>query len=133
LALGLQYLLLQHGGLFTLGVNSCVITAPALAAAAVFASLRRWSGWRQPWFRILLVAVSSLAWTLSLVASVTLLVANFGSRQPVDIIPAVTAVCHPAAWIGSLALAALAVWFERRLENRPEFPLGMLLGELTVL
>ena len=33
----------------------------------------------------------------------------------------------------ALALAAAAVWLERRLENRPEFPLGLLLGELTVL
>src|SRR3954471_8176481 len=72
-ALLLQYLLLQHGGLYTLGVNSCVMTAPALAAWAVFAGLRRWSGWRRPWFRTLLVAASSLAWTLSCVYSVTLL------------------------------------------------------------
>jgi cobalt/nickel transport system permease protein len=30
-------------------------------------------------------------------------------------------------------LAALAAWAERRLENAPEFPLGLVVGELAVL
>ena len=130
----LQYLLLQHGGLYTLGVNSVVMTVPALAAWGLFAAVRRWSEWRQPWFRTVLVVVSSLAWTLSCVYSVTLLVSNFGSSlEDVDFSQANAVTFHPLVLAGALAVAIGAVWLERQLENRPEFPLGLLLGALTVL
>ncbi len=132
-ALLLQYLLLQHGGLYTLGVNSVVMTAPALAAGAAFAGLRRWRGWRTAWCRTLLVAVSSLAWTLSCVFSVALLVSNLGTLENVDTTAATAVTLHPLTLAVALLLAAGSVWLERRLENRPEFPLGLLLGELTVL
>src|SRR5207248_1738457 len=33
----------------------------------------------------------------------------------------------------ALVLALLAVWVERRSENAPEFPIGLLLGQTTVL
>src|SRR4051812_20489571 len=46
IALLLQCLLLQHGGLYALGVNSCVMTLPALAAGGLFAAVGRWPGWR---------------------------------------------------------------------------------------
>lgn len=126
-ALLLQCLLLQHGGLFALGVNSCVMTLPALAAWALFAGLRRWPGWRQPWCRTLLVTVSSLVWTLSCVYSVTLLLTALDLSLADDVL------FHPTTLTGALVLSWGAVWLERRLENRPEFPLGLLLGELTVL
>ena len=38
--LALQFLLLSHGGLTTLGLNTCVIALPAVAAGAVFPLLR---------------------------------------------------------------------------------------------
>ncbi len=37
----LQYLLLAHGGLTTLGLNACIIGLPALAAGALFPVLRK--------------------------------------------------------------------------------------------
>jgi cobalt/nickel transport system permease protein len=37
----LQYLLLSHGGLTTLGINACVIAVPAVAAGLLFPLLRR--------------------------------------------------------------------------------------------
>lgn len=39
--LGLQYLLLQHGGLTTIGINTCIVGVPALAAGALYPVLRR--------------------------------------------------------------------------------------------
>ncbi len=46
----------------------------------------------------------------------------------------------PRAWfftrspfLAALAVALLAAWSERRLENAPEFPLGLLVGELSVI
>lgn len=39
--LALQYLLLAHGGLTTLGVNTCVIALPAVAAGVAYPLLRR--------------------------------------------------------------------------------------------
>lgn len=45
MGLVLQAVLLGHGGFTTIGVNACVMTLPALLAAALFAALRR-----LPWF-----------------------------------------------------------------------------------
>lgn len=39
--LGLQYLLLSHGGLTTLGINTCIVALPALAAGALYPLFRR--------------------------------------------------------------------------------------------
>jgi len=39
--LALQYLLLAHGGLTTLGLNACIIGLPAVAAGLLFPLLRR--------------------------------------------------------------------------------------------
>lgn len=45
IGLTLQALLLGHGGFTTIGINACVMTLPALLAAALFAGIRR-----LPWF-----------------------------------------------------------------------------------
>lgn len=39
--LALQYLLLAHGGLTTLGINTCIVGLPALAVGALYQPLRR--------------------------------------------------------------------------------------------
>src|SRR5438552_1755408 len=72
----LQVVLFQHGGYSTLGINSCVMTIPALLAGTLFRVLRRLPWTDQPWFRGCLVAICTAAWTLSLVYSVTLLCSN---------------------------------------------------------
>lgn len=41
IGLGLQYLLLQHGGLSTLGINTCIVAVPALVAGGLYPVLRR--------------------------------------------------------------------------------------------
>src|SRR5262249_10509395 len=40
---------------------------------------------------------------------------------------------HPLTLTAAVGLALLAAWGERRLGNAPEFPLGLLIGELAVL
>src|SRR5262245_54660601 len=53
----LQAALFGHGGFTTLGVNSCVMILPALAAWLLFAALHRLPWLTRPWFRGLLVTV----------------------------------------------------------------------------
>lgn len=127
----LQAVLIGHGGFTTLGVNSCVLVVPALLAWQVFAVLQRIAWVRQPWFRAGLVAVCTLAWTLSLVYSLALLLG--GGLEVTETAWAGSCTLHPVVLAGALALAGLAAWAERRLENAPEFPLGLLIGEMTVL
>jgi cobalt/nickel transport system permease protein len=130
----LQYLLLQHGGISTLGVNSCVLTLPALGAWLLFRALNRAAWLRRPWFRALLVGFCGLTWLLSLVYSVALLVTNpLRQASDLDTAWADTVTFHPATLAAALLVTATAVRAERRLENAPEFALGLLIGELTVL
>ena len=130
----LQYLLVQHGGISTLGVNSCVMALPALGACALFRLLNHLPWLRRPWFRSLLVGVCSLTWLLSLVYSVTLLVTNpLRQASAVDTAWADYLTFHPAVLAGALLAAGAVVIVERRLENAPEFALGLLIGEMTVL
>jgi cobalt/nickel transport system permease protein len=41
IGLTMQYFLLQHGGLTTIGINACMVCLPALAAGALYPVLRR--------------------------------------------------------------------------------------------
>jgi cobalt/nickel transport system permease protein len=130
----LQAALIGHGGFLALGVNSCIMVLPALLAWQLFALLRRVPWVRQPWFRSVLVGVSTLVWTLSLVYSVTLLLGNGLSQLPrPDTTWADYLTFHPLTLAAALAVAAVAAWAERRLENAPEFPVGLLVGEVSVL
>src|SRR6516164_704313 len=72
----LQAVLFSHGGFYSLGVNSVVMGVPALLAGLLFAGLRRLPWLRRPWLRAALVAGSVLAFGLSLIHAVTLLVTN---------------------------------------------------------
>jgi cobalt/nickel transport system permease protein len=133
-ALFLQAALIGHGAFSTLGVNTCVMALPALAAAGLFASLRRIPALQRSWGRGLLVAGCVGVWAWSLLVGVELLLA--GGHRPLDDL-----LTHPGGWwsLHPLTLAALAALggaaarWERRLENAPDFPLGLLVGELTVL
>lgn len=130
----LQAALMRHGGFTTLGINSCVMVLPALAAGQLFALLRRVPWVRSTWFRAALVALSTLLWILSLLYSVILFVSNFhGDLTRPDTTAANAWTFHPAVLAGAVLLSILAAWVERRMENSPEFPVGLLIGELTVL
>lgn len=135
LAVTLQAVLFGHGGFSAVGVNSCVMTAPALAAGLLFGGLRRSPLARLPGWREGLVTVSAFCWLLALVFSVAVL-AHRQARSPsggLDLTPAVELTFHPATGAAALLVAALVAWFERRAESAPEFPLGLLVGGLTVL
>jgi cobalt/nickel transport system permease protein len=134
LGLVLQAALLGHGGLGSLGVNSCIMVVPALLAWQLFALLRRVPWLRRRWFRSSLVCLSALAWTLSLVYSVGLLVGGWESSfRVLDLAGAAALTLQPVTLAAAVALALLAAWGERRLENAPEFPVGLLIGEVAVL
>jgi cobalt/nickel transport system permease protein len=130
----LQAALFQHGGFWSLGVNSVVMGLPALLAWLMFAGLRRLPWLRRPGFRAGLVAGSVLAFGLSLVYAVVLLVTNNPKQlADADLSWANRVTFHPATLAAAVALAGLAAWVERRLENAPEFPLGLVVGESAVL
>jgi cobalt/nickel transport system permease protein len=134
LGLFLQAVLLGHGGLTTLGVNTCVLTVPALLAGAMFAELHRIGWTRRPALRTLLVGAGTLAGALGLVFGVVLVASNPWSRLLApELGPALAAIRHPAILGGALAFALLAAWAERRSEGPPEFALGFLVGVASVL
>ena len=56
---GLQAVLLGHGGFTTVGVNTCVMAIPALLAGWLFAGLQRVSWLRHPWVRAGVVAAGA--------------------------------------------------------------------------
>jgi cobalt/nickel transport system permease protein len=129
----LQAILFQHGALSTLGANVCVMTPPALLSWLLFRGLCRIAWFRHGWFRAGLVLVSALAFVLSGVYAVTLLVTNWGSEvTAIDLIWANDVTFHPAVLAAALILGLLAAWLESRLGHTAEFPLGLLIGELSV-
>jgi len=130
----LQAALLQHGGFSMLGINSCIMTIPALIAWQLFRLLQKIPWVRQRAFRAGLVMVSMLMWTLSLVYSLALLAGNYaGSLSTLQTAGANQLTFHPLVIAGCLGIAGAAAWLEPRLGNAPEFSLGLLIGELAVL
>jgi cobalt/nickel transport system permease protein len=124
MGLVLQAVLLQHGGLTTLGINCCVMALPAILAWQMFVFLERLSSWRSPAARGALVTTAAIAWSLSLIYGL-LGFTNFLQRLSW---PAVLVILGLV-----LAPAALIARAERRLGNAPEFALGLLVGEIAVL
>lgn len=126
--LTLQAALLHHGGFEALGVNSVVMTLPALAAGCLFGLLRNRD--HAPW----LVALSILSGVFSVAFSIALLVTNPpGAGTEFDLEPASALVLHPGFLAGALLLAALGGYFARRQGLSSEYALGLLVGHVTVL
>jgi ABC-type Co2+ transport system permease subunit len=130
-ALVLQAALLGHGGFSTIGINTCIMALPALAAGPLFGGLRRLPGARRVWFRAGLVGISALVLMLSLVNSTILLSTEFAGGMNTTLANEVT--FHPLTLMAFGVLAVIAAVLERRLDHTPEFPLGLLVGELSVL
>jgi cobalt/nickel transport system permease protein len=127
LAVALQMVLLGHGGFTTVGVNACVLTLPALLAGSLFGLLHRVRWVRHPWFRAGLVVAGALPWMLSLVFSVALVSLNLSVPRAGQV------TFHPVTLAAVGLLALFLTRAERRLDNAPEFPLGLLIGVLAVL
>ncbi|MBI2805503.1 MAG: cobalt transporter CbiM [Planctomycetes bacterium] len=130
----LQVLLMQHGGYLTLGVNTCVMSVPALLAYFFFQALHRLDALRAPFGRGLLVGVGAFIWFLCGVYSLTLVSnASLRSLEASAIELANARLLNPWFLLSALTFAIGAILIERRLENTPEFPLGFLIGLLSVL
>jgi ABC-type Co2+ transport system permease subunit len=141
----LQAALIPHGGFSTIGVNTCTQAIPALFVGWLFGLLHQ-VRWRQhSWFRALLVGASAFLWGGALLFGIVLLANNsLGSAlaarsdaglvfAPANWQPAWDLLRRPETLCGLSAFAALCAYFERRMENAPEFPLGLLVGVLAVL
>lgn len=135
IGLFLQAALLAHGGFSSLGVNSCIITIPALAAGWIVAALRRTPWVEAPWFRGALVFVSFVLWAVCADFALGSLAGHRtgdGTGSPVRLTEQLA--LNPAVVVVLMGIAgAIAVWGECRMENAPEFPLGLLAGTVAVL
>jgi len=132
--LTLQALLIGHGGILTIGINSCILTLPALSAGWLFAFLHRVSWSRHQWFRTVLVGGSTLVWTLTLVfAAVVVFTNRLVLAHLPNLEPALKTLTQPLVLVSAGLLAIGAVWAERRLNQPPEFALGLLIGASSVL
>ena len=130
----LQVLLFQHGGYWTLGVNTCVMTIPALLCFGLYRMLHRIPWIHSPVSRSLLVGVGAAIWFMSGVYSLSLLLnTSLTKLDEVALYVANMRLLDPWIGGGAILFAVVAVALERRLENAPEFPLGFLVGELSVL
>lgn len=132
----MQALLLAHGGMSAVGVTSFIQVVPALLAWQLFNALRLAPGIGRPWFRSALVGLSVLAALLSLAFSWSLLWEYHQDREAGiegAVVKARELTSQPLLLAAAGLLAALGAGLESRLKNAPEFPLGLLVGELTVL
>jgi cobalt/nickel transport system permease protein len=149
----LQALLLGHGGVVALGVNCCVMLAPALLARPTYFAIQRLPWLHRRWFRDVLVGAGSFAWLICLIASLLLLLVAtpaFGTLREAftslarlspwplpseDAARAWTAyvLFHPLTVLVCALVSVGAVRIDRRLENDETFLVGLLLGQFTVL
>jgi cobalt/nickel transport system permease protein len=127
-----QYAFLGHGGLGTLGVNTCVLTIPALATAGLFRLLDRPAVSESGFGRGALVFASAFLMFGSLAATAQAILDRIAGRTLADTIQALW-VGRPIGLIGLVVVSALVAVAERRWEDRPGFPLGCLLGIVSVL
>ncbi len=123
--LSLQAALFGHGGFSSLGVNSVILSIPAMAAAAVYLGLRAVPWAKLPVARFVLVALSVFAWATVAVGAALFM---FGVQ-----LTSADAGVHVGVLLSLLAFGAAAAWGERRIETAPEFPIGLCVGELAVL
>ncbi len=133
-ALFLQVLLIGHGGWTTLGINTVILSIPALCIGFLFPLGVRWLRHSSATFHGLLAGVAVGGWLLSVFAGVEMLLRQwqpgfdlytFDWRDSFTLSPiGLTGV--------SLVSLVVMLWYRRR-PGPPNFPLGLLLGELGVL
>jgi ABC-type Co2+ transport system permease subunit len=129
----LQVMLLNHGGYQTLGVNTCLIAVPALLCGALFRGLHRIAWLRTTAGRGLLMGSATLLWVYGAAYSLALLrETSFGPEGLPDWSLVNARVLQPWLLAAAVLSAGGAAWCERRLENTPDFPLGFLIGLVSV-
>lgn len=106
--LALQYLLLQHGGLTTIGVNACIVGGPALAAGALYPVFRRL---RVPAFaRGVLLGGGAVAGA----AALNFLALYFGGKEDWQTLAKLVLLAHvPVVIIEGLMLGVLVSYLEK--------------------
>jgi len=130
----LQKILTEHGGYYTIGINTCVMTIPALLSWALFHCVHPMPWIKTPIGRTGLVGVGAMVLFLSGVYCCTLLAMTSLTELDRWALELANQMLFDPWVIGdALLFAVFAVVLERRLENTPEFPLGFLIGELSVL
>lgn len=136
IAVGLvmQMMLIGHGGWSTLGVNTCVMTLPALCCWLLFRAMHRLPWCKELAARRMMVGCGALALYFSAVYSVALLFNTPLNSVTRDAFTSANEwLLDPRIIGGAIVFVAGAIVLEGRLENTPEFPLGFLVGELAVL
>jgi cobalt/nickel transport system permease protein len=132
--LGLQAVLLGHGGFTTVGVNTCVMAVPALVAGWLFAGLQPVSWMRHRAARALIVAAGVAALLLGVIFGAVVLATNPPARWALPDVTLAWRVISTPPVVACVGVVALAVaWTERRLDSAPEFALGLLVGVTAVL
>jgi cobalt/nickel transport system permease protein len=121
----LQAVLLGHGGVTTLGINSCVMFLPALLAWQLFALLQRVTIIRGWWFFIGLF-VGTVAVFATLILNYLVLV--FGGREEWEPLARVIFLAHAPIVVIEGIVSGFTVGFLVRV--KPEM-LGMTLPEKT--
>jgi cobalt/nickel transport system permease protein len=127
-----QYAFLGHGGIGTLGVNTCVLTIPALATAGLFRLLDRPAVCNSSLGRGALVFSSAFLMFGSLTVTAQAISERFAGGTLADTVHALW-VARPIGLIVLFGSSVLIAVVERRWEDRPGFPLGCLLGIFSVL
>lgn len=106
--LALQYLLLSHGGLTTLGINGCIVGVPAVAAGALYPLLRRL---RVPAFaRGVLLGSGAVTGAVAL----NFLALLFGGKEDWETLARLVLLAHvPVVVIEGLMLGVLVSYLEK--------------------
>lgn len=134
IGLTLQSILFSHGGLTMIGVNSVVMTVPALLSWGLFAALRQLPGERGSLSRSALIFGSVMVFLLSAVFAAGLLLSNpWTETDHLETTTALAWMLSPWALLAGGGLALLVVFLERRNPAGPDFALGLLVGEIAVL
>jgi cobalt/nickel transport system permease protein len=139
----LQALLVSHGGLSTIGVNTCVQAIPALAAGGLYHALRS-AEERSGWMQNVLLAVSALAWGACLLLGVGLIwtqslsgLVRWDSQAGLilsgSLAPAFAFLAHPVSLGLLVAFPIGAVCLRGIVELPRSFALGLFVGILSVL
>src|SRR5207249_1854400 len=98
----LQAALLGHGGVLTLGVNSCVMTLPALLASQMFGLMQRLPMLKQHWFTMGVLIGATAALTTVVLNS---LVLAWGGEEDWRVLARLVLLAHlPIVVIESIIL-----------------------------
>ncbi len=108
IGLALQYLLLSHGGLTTIGINACIVGVPALAAGAAYPALRRLGV--PPFVRGAILGGGAVAGAVVL----NFLVLYFGGKEDWQTLARLVLLAHvPIVVIEGLMLGVLVSYLEK--------------------